>query len=308
MRPRPAELAGIALALASASAFGATTVMGKLAFREDVTVPTLLAVRFSLGALSLWALALSLGVASRPPPRRAAILVALGAVVYATQSSLFFEALARIPAVTAGLLLYSYPALVALLAVAIGRERFGWTKAGALALGLGGTTLVLGAPTGALDPTGVALALTSALLYSLYILVAERAIRGVHPLVSSALIVTGGAASLVVSGAVRGELRLGLGAPAWGWLVALGIVSVTVAVSTFLAAVERIGSSRAAIASTFEPVVTVLLAASVLDERLSGPQAAGAVLIVAAVAVLPLVERRPPAAVEAAVAPSDQGF
>src|SRR5688572_760754 len=99
------EITGVALALVSATAFGATTIIGKFAYRENINVPTLLAVRFSLGAVMLWALVLLTRAERKLDRRQWLTLLALGGVGYASQSRLFFESLARIPAATAGLLL-----------------------------------------------------------------------------------------------------------------------------------------------------------------------------------------------------------
>jgi drug/metabolite transporter (DMT)-like permease len=96
---------------------------------------------------------------------------------------------------------------------------------------------------------------------------------------------------------IYGGVALARGSPlppttnGWTLVAAIGIVSTAVAISTFFAAMERIGATAAAIGSTLEPLVTVVLGAVVLDERLSIPQGAGGVLIVAAVAWLALQPR-----------------
>lgn len=292
---RRSEIAGILIALVSATAFGATAIIAKLAYREDVNVSTLLVARFVLGALMLWALALATGV-FRPLTRREALtFLALGFFGYGTQSRMVFESLARIPAGTAILLLYAYPAVVAGLAFALGREEMSYRKVGVLLAGLAGVALVMGGPSRGLSSVGVALALGGAVIYGIYIVIVERAIAGVHPLVSSATIMSGGAGAFLVTGAVTGSLDLGVGIAGWVWLVVLAFVSVTVAVSAFLAAVERIGPTRASIASTFEPVVAVVLGALFLGERLGAVQLAGGGLVIVAVAALPAVGRRPAA-------------
>jgi drug/metabolite transporter (DMT)-like permease len=58
------------------------------------------------------------------------------------------------------------------------------------------------------------------------------------------------------------------------------------AISLFLAGLPRIGAARAALLSTWEPVVTVLLAAAILGDRLSIVQAIGGVLVILAVVVV----------------------
>jgi drug/metabolite transporter (DMT)-like permease len=83
-----------------------------------------------------------------------------------------------------------------------------------------------------------------------------------------------------------------MGAEAWLWLVLIALVSTVVAVSAFFAGLRRVGPSEAAILSTFEPVVTVVLAFAVLGERMNGAQLVGGALVLGAVIVLQLPARR----------------
>ena len=55
---------GTLICLASASAFGAMGVVGKLAYDEGATVGTLLATRFALAAVVFWAVTLAAGGAA----------------------------------------------------------------------------------------------------------------------------------------------------------------------------------------------------------------------------------------------------
>src|SRR5262245_44105131 len=167
--------------LASASAFGAMGVLGKLAYDSGATVGTLLSVRFLLAALLFWLLVpvRELRAVGR---RDIAIAVALGAGVYALQAGMYFSALARIDASLLSLLCYTFPAIVAVAAVALGRERVDGRKTVALCVAFGGLVLVVAsAGTGAVDPLGTALGLATAVVYSGYILVGEGVAARVAP-------------------------------------------------------------------------------------------------------------------------------
>src|ERR671930_403958 len=153
-RCRAVRCSGTLICLASAAAFGAMAVFGKLAYAGGATVGTLLAVRFGLAAALLWAggaLADVRGIARRD----VAAALALGACGYAAQAGGYFAALQRIDASLLSLLLYTFPAIVAAAAVALGRERLDRRRVIALVLASGGLVLVVaGAGTGALDPLG----------------------------------------------------------------------------------------------------------------------------------------------------------
>ena len=279
------------MCLASGAAFGAMAIFGKLAYDEGATVGTLLTVRFGLAAAVFWLLVLAGGGARevRALARRdVGIALALGACGYALQAGGYFAALTRIDAGLLSLLLYTYPAIVAAAAVALGRERIDARRVTALVLASGGLALVVaGAGTGALDALGVALGLGAACVYTTYILVSEGVAVRMSPMVLSAIVCSGAAASLTVGSTLLGEFRPGaLTAAGWGWLACLGAVSTVAAISLFFAGMRRVGPTVASILSTVEPVVTVVLAAIVFGEALGGVQLVGGALVIAAVPVL----------------------
>jgi drug/metabolite transporter (DMT)-like permease len=263
-------------------------IFGKLAYGEGATVGTLLAVRFFLAAAMFWALLAVRREVRMPGRRDTAAGLALGACGYALQAGCYFAALERIDASLLSLLLYTFPAIVAVAAIALGRERFDTRRTAALGLASGGLVLVVaGAGAGALDPLGTALGLGAALVYSTYILVSEGIARRIRPLVLSALVCTGATGTLVAGSALLGELRPGdLTLAGWGWLACLGVVSTVAAISLFFAGLPRVGPTTASILATVEPLVTVVLAFLVFGELLSGVQLAGGALVVGAVLVL----------------------
>jgi drug/metabolite transporter (DMT)-like permease len=282
---------GTVLCLGSGAAFGAMAVFGKLAYGDGATVGTLLAVRFVLAAALFWTLILAGGAAQevRALGRRdVGAGLALGACGYAIQACCYFAALERIDASLLSLLLYTFPAMVAAAAVALGRERIDRRRLAALGLALGGLVLVVtGAGAGALDPLGAALGLGAAVVYSTYILVSDGIVGRVRPRVLSALVCTGAAASLTVGSALLGELRPGeLTVAGWGWLACLAVVSTVASISLFFAGLRRVGPTIASILATVEPLVTVLLAFLVFGETLGLLQLAGGALVLAAVLAL----------------------
>jgi drug/metabolite transporter (DMT)-like permease len=295
------------MCLASAAGFGAMAVFGKLSYENGVTVGTLLAVRFILGAALFWGLLAARGTARelRTLPRRDVLLaLGLGAFGYAGQAATYFAALQRIDASLLALLLYTYPAMVTVAAIALGRERVDARRLLALALTSSGLVLVLAfAGTGRLNGTGSGLALAAAGIYTVYILVSHGVAARMRPELLSALVCTGAAVTLTAGSAALGDLRpdaVTLGG--WGWLVCLAAVSTVAAISLFFAALARIGPSSAAIVSTVEPPVTVVLAFLVFGETLGALQTLGVALVVGGVLALHVRLRRVP--VDAAEAPA----
>jgi drug/metabolite transporter (DMT)-like permease len=288
---RAVRSSGTLLCLASAAAFGAMAVLGKLAYDAGATVGTLLAARFVLAAALFWGLVLAGGGARELRAvggRDVGVAVALGACGYAAQAGGYFAALERIDASLVALLIYTFPAIVAVAAVVLGRERVDARRSTALGLASGGLVLVLaGAGAGAFDPLGTALALGAAVVYSAYILVGEGVAGRMRPSVLSALVCSGAALSLTAGSAVLGDLRPGaLTAAGWGWLACLAVVSTVAAVALFVAGLRRVGPTRASILSTVEPLVTVVLAFLVFGEVLGTVQILGGALVLGGVLAL----------------------
>ena len=296
---------GTLLCIGSAAGFGAMAVFGKLAYEEGTTVGTLLAVRFSLAALMFWGLVFAGGELRelrRLTRRDVAIAFGLGALGYAAQAGCFFAALDRIDASLLSLLLYTFPAMVAVAAIVLGRERADSRRFAALGLASVGLVLVLAnAKAGAIDVTGAALALGAAMIYTTYILVSQGISGRIRPTLLSAIVCTGAAVTLTLGSSLLGDLRPGdVTAAGWGWLAGISIVSTVAAVSLFFAGLKRVGPTTASILSTVEPVVTVILAFLVFGELLGALQLVGGGLVIAAVLVL--ASHRPREAMGAAPA------
>jgi drug/metabolite transporter (DMT)-like permease len=278
----------VALCLVSAVGFGCMAIFAKDAYKQHLGITSLLALRFALAALIFWAIARARGPFVLPPGRVLGAAFGLGAIGYAAQSGLYFGAVKRMDASTTALLLYTYPAIVFIAALALRREDADRRKLAALGLAIAGTALVLvgGSGSGSFETVGVIMALAAAVAYSTYILVADTVVPKIDPFLLSALIATGGAVTFWLAGIVRGGLTLSL--PAHGWLDIAGIVlvSTVLPVVTFLLGLARVGAATASIVSCFEPVVTVSLAMLLYGERLGPAQLAGGALVLCAVILL----------------------
>ncbi|PTL79583.1 DMT family transporter [Vitiosangium sp. GDMCC 1.1324] len=291
------RIVGILLILLSGASFGALGIFGRVAYASGANTPTVLFLRFSSAALVLGAVML---VRRTPLPRGRVLggLVLLGAVGYVGQSLAYFTALKHASAGLTSLLLYLFPALVALLAVVVDGERMSRVRAMAIVLALGGTALTIDLNGGA-SAKGIVFGVMAALVYAVYVFTSARVAGSAGPLAASTVI-------LGSAGVVYGLLMAAQG-PAWpqtaqGWMAigALSLFSTVVAVLTFFAGMERVGPVVTSLLSTVEPLVAVLLGAFVLDERLSLLQGVGGLLILTAVVLLarpekPLAATLPPA-------------
>lgn len=281
------EVRGIVLAATAAVAFGTLAIAARYAYDAGAGPLPLLAGRFVLASALLAGTRAFKKEKKRTARVQVGRLMLLGAFGYALESTLFFAALENAPAGVVGLVFYSYPLWTALIALATRLEPFRIRLLVALGLGSAGVALVFSVPDTGLK--GPVLALGAAVAVAVYLVAVQVWAAGVDA-TASALWTSGGAAvALVVVALPSGQP---LPAGAIGPTIALGLASATAFVLLY-AAIERIGSSRAAVAAMLEPVATVILAALLLDEPITARIALGAALVVSALPVLALRRRTP---------------
>lgn len=280
---RRRRLVGIAWVLASASGFGCLGIFAKFAYAAGASTVTVLFLRFLIAGTLLAGLMFQRRL-PWPQGRDLRLLIALGALAYVGQAFCFFSALRFASAGLVALLLYLYPAFVTLAAAALGRQRLTAFKTGAVVVTLGGVFLTV---SDALDgaPLGIAFGIGAALIYTVYILVGERVTARTGAIPAATVIML--AAALVFASAT---LFVGPQWPAtvggWGAVAGIALLSTVLAMVGFFAGMQRLGAADAATLSTLEPVVTLALAALLLDESLAPRQLAGAALILLAVVAL----------------------
>jgi drug/metabolite transporter (DMT)-like permease len=283
-------LAGIALVAVSAASFGTLAIFGRYAYAQGMDVFTILFFRFSLSAVLMAAL---LAARRQSLPRGPALLqlVGMGAIGYVGQAFAYFTALQYASPGLVALLLYLYPLFVAILSAIFLRKQITRVTTMALGLALAGTALTVG-PEGGQVP-GILLAISAAAIYSVYIMVGAQVMKQVSAIQSSAVIF---AAAGVTCGLLMAARGPHLPASGTGWVVigSIVLVATVLPVVTFLAGLERIGPTNAAMLSTLEPAVTVLLAAWLLGETLKPIALLGGSLILAAVVLLTHRELRRP--------------
>ena len=283
------KFTGILLVAASGLAFGLLSIFNRQAAALGLGVPTLLAFRFLIAAVVLWSWIFARGTTIRLPRRTVLGLMAMGGL-YVVEAGLYFLSARRIPVALTAVLLYLYPALVAVVTWLRGRHAFTSRDGLALALSLGGTVLAVGRLGGATDTLGVLMGLATAVGYTVYLLLGERVQQGLPTLVVAACVITTAGFGFLGWAVVSHSWQPALAIQAWKPLLGIALLCTVLPIPLHLAGLARIGAPKAAMVSTTEPICAALFGALLLHEVPTALQAVGAVLILIAVVLL-AVER-----------------
>jgi drug/metabolite transporter, DME family len=297
-----ATLTGFLIVIGSASLFGMLGPLSRFAYDAGMEPTSFVAWRAMIGFLALGAFVtwrVRRG-ATRLISFRALSVRARGALLAAAAAGTIlnlcmFIAFDRITIALALLGFYTYPAMVAIANVLLGRERMDRTRAAALALALAGMIAVVASqldPAGGirLDVIGVGLALGAAVSNTVFVVLA----RDGYPEVPTeqamtTVLLASGIGALLVAAVASGVDALSFPISSPGVLPLLaftGIAAGAIPSFGFLTGIRLIGGTRAGILMLFEPVVGVALAAWLLAEPLVPVQAVGAAAILGAAVLL----------------------
>jgi DME family drug/metabolite transporter len=222
-------------------------------------------------------------------------LLALMAVAFAGYQLCYFAAIPFIGVAAAVLInICSAPVIVALLSGVFLRERLtsvvGLTLAGAVT---GAVLLVGGSPEAASWrdlALGAALALGAGLSYSVVALTARAVAGHYHPVQPVALAFTLSALLLLPVVLVRG-LPWHYTPAGWALLLYLGLVPTALGYGLYLRGLQTTTATVAAIVALLEPMVSTILAVTLLGEHLSPSGLVGGGLLLASVAFLYLRQK-----------------
>jgi DME family drug/metabolite transporter len=194
----------------------------------------------------------------------------------------------------ASVLMYTAPAWVAVLGVALFHERLSCLRTFSVALAVSGCALVgrvFDLVSSGLRPTGVVAGLGAGLTYGLYIVFSKYAQRRYSSQVALAYGLGFGALFLVPAQSPAVVLSAVTTPGTLFWLAMLGLVPTLGAGLAFNMGLRLVPASSASIVATLEPAIATLLGWAFLSERLAHSQIIGAGLILVAVILLQREER-----------------
>ncbi len=297
MKDRPGL--ALAFALSAAVGYGFLPVLAKLGHLNGV--PPLESSLFRTIAavivygIIVWWSGWRLGI-SRTTWRPLALLTLSSCAI----STGYLASVQFIPVGVSVIVFFTFPVILVLLSPMIERTPIGVARLALAAVAFAGLAIAIGPSTGALDPRGLLLAGVAA-LGAVMQFHSARALGGaMHPVLFAFIVHIGflpvsfALALWFGGGAIASLDPAGVTATGYG---ALALLCGLYVAGFFLqmSACTLAPASRVAPFFNLEPVTTMVLAAAILGEALSMNQYIGGALVLAAVIVLGLGDRRPAA-------------
>jgi drug/metabolite transporter, DME family len=308
-QPAATHIGGALSVLGAALAFSTLGSLSGIAYRAGMGAPTFVALRALVGVALLAALLTRRPehlVSLRGLPAREQVVLAAAIGANACLNLVLFAAYGQMAVAMVLAVYFTYPLLVAVGSVALGRERFTVCRSCGLLLAGAGLALVMGNQVAGstLAPAGIALALGAATCQASYLVLSRASFTRVPAEQVTALMLGGGA---VLAGCVAlavdlptGHLLVWAASPsAWGAVVIAGALGAAAAKVWLLRGVRLLGATRTAVLMLAEPVGGVILAAILLSQGITPMEAAGGATILAAAWLVqrPAPGRRSPVAV-----------
>jgi len=273
------SLIGGGLVLLSTLGFTSAILFANMAYKDGVDVPTANAVRYIATVALLFVFQKIRGKKLRLPPRARYTSLALGISVFMMGAG-YLGATQYIPISLAVLLFYTSPVFVAVIARFTENEPITIIRSGAIIIAFIGLGLALEIHSVTnLNWQGVALGFLSSFGCTSFVVISSISMRSADPQAINFHCITAGtalfAAFLFFSGGPAGMIPYA----ALFKLCVSGLALVFGYVTVF-GGLEIIGPVKTSMLLNAEPILTIILATSLLGERLASIQLIGAAFVI----------------------------
>lgn len=264
--------------------FSLMPVFAKMAYRNGANVTTVLLFRFIFAFLFIWAYIFINKLNYKLKLKQIGMLFLLGAVFYSGSAISIFNSYRFISAGLSEVLVFTYPAWVLLISFFAFKEKLTKNKIYAIVLSMTGIVLVAYVPNGSFNRVGIIFALAGSVAYALYVSFIDYGdFSDVNSIVMTGYILVFGAVAYLIFGITRQDISIAVKPAAWVYIAMLAFASTSVAILAFCEGAKLIGSSRAAIVSTVEPIGTFACGYIFLGEPVTFNMLIGGIIVIMAI-------------------------
>jgi drug/metabolite transporter (DMT)-like permease len=294
---------GTLLVIAAAVLFAIKGIFIKLAYQHGVTPSVLLTLRMLI-SLPFYIVIMIRHRARLPllKPNVYLQIMALGLCAYYLASLLDLLGLQYVSASLERMIIYLYPTFVVILGALFLGKKVSRKELACLACAYAGISILftkdlsLSATQEPLQIAGIEvdaiawgslLTVGSALSFSIYVAFSETLIRQIGAAVFTSIsMFTASSAILLQYLATHTLAELAQPLPVYGYAFLLAMLSTVLAVYLMAEGIRHVGSSRAGTLGTMGPVVTLIIAAAVLDEPIGISHIVGIIVVCSSIYAL----------------------
>jgi len=219
----------------------------------------------------------------------------LGVLGVAASNYLYYLAIQRTNVATAIILQYTAPVWVLLYTVARGLQKPTLQRVAAVALAVTGIALVIGVfGSGGfrLDTIGVLAALGAAFSFAFYNLGGHTILARYDRWTVLLYVILSASLFWIIVNPPWKIVAAHYSTDQWLFLLVFSLISVLAPFSLYFAGLQHLEPTRAIVVSCLEPVFSIVIAATVLGELMRPLQTVGIVLVLVAIVVVQLPDRR----------------
>jgi len=276
------EMRGALLVAFSGLLYGFMAFFGTELISINLTITTMLFWRFFLAMVwvllsATWQKKKIFGKASNRSTLLKIIL--LGGVSYSVGSLFFFLASKYTGTGVAMVIFFSFPVFVTLYSWATTSWRMNIHAAASLIAILVGLMLLKGHGSHTLSFTGIIFAILAGVSYAVYVIYSKNNIRDIDSNLLTFLVCLGNTLIFFVLSCATKSFYVPNSLHAWFYITALGIVATAIPIQLLLDGIKHISPIKASILSVLEPVVTLMVGVTLLNETMTSLQAVGMMII-----------------------------
>ncbi len=293
-------LTGVLLAVIGTSLFALKSIFIKLAYTEGLNADSVLMLRMVISfpiylVIVFWLIAYkpispSLIYSKMP------IIILLGFIGYFLSSWLDLKGLEYISAQLERLALFTYPIWVAIFGAMFFKVRLTLKIVLSIIISYFGLWIVFNEEAkigGDQVLWGIAFVLLSALTFSIYVLVSKNIIAQITSLWFTSLAMSISSIFVLAYYFFAFDIsQLQVTNQAWLWISLLAIFSTVIPSFMIAEAIHRIGGSQTGVVGMLGPIMTIAVAASVLNEPFGWSHAIGLVFILVGISILTLKPKK----------------
>lgn len=219
-------------------------------------------------------------------------ILVYGAIFYSPSTILYFMASRYIGTGLAMVVFFVYPAIVMTLNIILYKARI--LKIYYLALGMlmAGIICLADMKGFTFDPTGIVLAILSAVFYAFYILVSKKVV--VQPGASTLMVCAGCMITCFIGANIDSSFHIPVGLENWLNIICMAVICTALPIVLLLCGLKYISSEKASMLSVLEPVFVVLCSTMLLGETITLIQLIGIIAVLSGALITFLPSRANP--------------